>query len=226
MAITDWPITERPREKLLTLGANALSDAELLAIFLRTGVGGKTAVDLARELLKEFNGLRHLLEATQSRFCETRGLGAAKYAQLQAILELNRRHLQERLQNTDTLSSTLLTKHYLISRLRHHKREVFACIFLNTCHHMLGFEELFWGTIDCANVYPREVVKRALHYNAAAVILAHNHPSGVAVPSAADKKVTSELSKALQLVDVRVLDHMVVGDEQVASFAELGLMRN
>ena len=224
MAITDWPLTERPREKLLTLGAQALSEAELLAIFLRTGVSGKTAVDLARDLLKEFNGLRHLLEATQSRFCETRGLGAAKYVQLQAILELNRRHLQQTLQKTDTLSSALQTKHYLVSRLRHHKREVFACIFLNTRNHMLGFEELFWGTIDCANVYPREVVKRALHYNAAAIILAHNHPSGIAEPSAADKRMTSQLIKALELVDVRVLDHMIIGEEKVASFAELGLM--
>ncbi len=224
MAITDWPTAERPREKLLQFGSQALSDAELLAIFLRTGVSGKTAVDLARELLQDFKGLRHILEATHERFCESRGLGTAKYVQLQAILEMNRRHLRETLQRVNAISNSMQTKNYLISNLRHHKREVFACLFLDTRHRMLGFEEIFWGTIDCSNVYPREVVKRALHYNAAAVILAHNHPSGVTEPSLADQSVTKQLIKALQLVDIRVLDHMIIGEGKVTSFAELGLI--
>ncbi len=224
MAITDWPMAERPREKLLSLGAQALSEAELLAIFLRSGVRGKTAVDLARELLIEFNGLRNLLQASKHEFCKSHGLGAAKYAQLQAILEMNRRHLRGNLGRQSALRNSQETKGYLLSRLRDRPREIFAGLFLDIRHRILHYEEIFLGTIDSAHVYPREVVKCALQHNAAAVVLAHNHPSGVVEPSLADKEITQRLVKALQLVDVQVLDHMIVGETEVLSFAEEGLL--
>jgi DNA repair protein RadC len=221
MPITDWPAEERPREKLLQRGAQALSDAELLAIFLRTGVQGKTAVDLARELLAEFGGLRPLLQADRRRFCRARGLGDAKYAQLQAVLEMGRRHLAEGLSRGAAIQDPQAVQRFLSARLRDHAHEVFACLFLDTRHRVIAFEELFRGTIDGASVHPREVVRRALHHNAAALILAHNHPSGVAEPSEADRRITRRLKDALALVDVRVLDHVVVGDGAV-SFAERG----
>jgi len=223
MAITDWPADERPREKLLLRGPGALTDAELLAIFLRTGVAGKTAVDLARELLEIYGGLRDLLSADRKSFCAGAGLGQAKYALLQAVLEMGRRHLYEIVERGDVLTSPEATRGYLISRLRDIPYEVFACLFLDNKHRVIAYEELFRGTIDGASVHPREVVKRALHHNAAAVILAHNHPSGVAEPSQADERITQRLKDALALVDIRVLDHMVVGDE-VVSFAERGLI--
>lgn len=223
MAITDWPQDQRPREKLLSKGSQSLSDAELLAIFLRTGLRGKTAVDLAQELLQGFQGLRQLLKADQQSFCQHPGLGPAKYAQLQAVLEMGRRYLFESLQRGDTLSSPQDTRQYLSSQLRDYPHEVFAVLFLDQRHRVICFEELFRGTIDGASVYPREVVKKALQHNAAALILAHNHPSGVAEPSQADEQITRRLIDALKLVDVRVLDHFVVGDE-VVSFAERGLL--
>ena len=223
MAITDWPEPERPREKLLARGAQALSDAELLAIFLRTGVAGKTAVDLARELLLSFGGLRALLSADKVAFCAANGLGEAKYAQLQAVLEMGRRHLQESLQRGDTLTSPEITRRFLLARLRDNPAEVFACLFLDNRHRVIAYEELFRGTIDGASVHPREVVKRALHFNTAAVILAHNHPSGIAEPSQADERITQRLKDALALVDIRLLDHMIIGDD-VVSFAERGLL--
>ncbi|BAW81150.1 DNA repair protein RadC [Candidatus Nitrosoglobus terrae] len=224
MAITDWPTLERPREKLLQRGPGALSDAELLAIFLRTGVTGKTAVDLARELLETFGGLRALLEASQSEFCRIPGLGLAKYTQLQACLEIGRRHLEATLKRGDALTDPLTTRRYLMARLRAYPFEVFSCLFLDNRHRVLAFEELFQGTINSASVHPREVVKRALAHNAAAVILAHNHPSGVAEPSQADKAITQRLKEALDLVDIRVLDHVIIGDEETLSFAELGFI--
>jgi DNA repair protein RadC len=224
MAITDWPEEERPREKLLARGAAALSDAELLAIFLRTGTRGKTAVDLARELLTEFGGLRPLLHAGERQFCASNGLGQAKYAQLQAALEMGRRHLWETLQRGEELRSPDDTRSYLKARLRDYPHEVFASLYLDNRHRVIAFEELFRGTIDGASVHPREVVKRALHHNAAAVILAHNHPSGIAEPSRADQALTQRLKDALGLVDIRVLDHIVVGDGAVTSFAERGLL--
>lgn len=224
MSITNWPLAERPREKLLNLGPAALSDAELLAIFLRTGCAGKSAVDLARELLQEFGGLRPLLEASQTDFCRGLGLGNAKYAQLQAVLEMARRHLSAALQAGDALTSPVLVRQYLSARLRHQQREIFAVLFLDNQHRVICYEELFQGTIDGASVYPREVVKAALARNAAAVILAHNHPSGVAEPSQADKRITERLQAALELVDIRVIDHMVVGDCEVVSFAERGFL--
>lgn len=224
MSIAKWPIAERPREKLLSLGPAALSDAELLAIFLRTGCVGKSAVDLARELLQEFGGLRPLLEASQTEFCRGPGLGNAKYAQLQAVLEMARRHLSASLQTGNALTSPGLVRQYLSARLRHHQREVFAVLFLDNQHRLITYAELFHGTIDSASVYPREVVKEALARNAAAIILAHNHPSGVAEPSQADRRITERIQAALELVDIRVLDHMVVGDSEVVSFAERGFL--
>ena len=199
MAITDWPREERPREKLLQKGASALSDAELLAIFLRTGTRGKTAVDLARDLLNRFGNLRSLIEADLKDFCEGEGLGAAKYAQLQASTEMARRHLLEKLQRDDVLENPDHTRRYLQSRLRDYPHEVFACLFLDNRHRVICFEELFQGTINGASVHPREVVKKALSHNAASVILAHNHPSGVAEPSEADRHITQQLTKALSL---------------------------
>jgi DNA repair protein RadC len=225
MPITDWPDEDRPREKLLQRGPAALSDAELLAIFLRVGVKGKTAVDLARDLLQEYGSLRALLEADFERFQRSNGLGAAKYAALQAVLEMARRHLKEELQRNDALTSPDLTSRYLISTLRGYPYEVFACLLLDNQHRVIHFEELFRGTIDGASVYPREVVKIALAKNAAAVIFAHNHPSGIAEPSEADKHITQRLKQALGLLDIRVLDHFIIGDGvNTYSFAEHGLI--
>lgn len=224
MAITDWPLAERPREKLLTQGAQTLSDAELLAIFLRTGIKGKTAVDIARELIAEHGGLRPLLLCDQQRFCQTRGLGTAQYALLQATLEMSRRHLKETLQRSDSLTSPAATRHYLLAQLRDYSHEVFGCLFLDNRHRVITFVEVSHGTINGANVYPREVVKKALAHHAAAVILVHNHPSGVAEPSQADRHITEKLCAALALIDTRVLDHFIVGDNQIYSFAEHGLL--
>jgi len=220
--IRDWPEGERPREKLLAKGPQALSDAELLAIFLRTGVQGKTAVDLARELLSRFGSLRALLDADLRRFTECKGLGTAKYVQLQAVLEMARRHLQESLNRGDALTSPEKTRLFLLRQLRDHPYEVFAALFLDTRHRLIAYEPLFRGTVDGASVYPREVVRRALTLNAAAIIFAHNHPSGVATPSAADRAITERLVDALALFDIRVLDHLVIGDNEIFSFAEHG----
>ncbi len=224
MTIKDWPEDERPREKLLERGAGALADAELLAIFLRTGIPGKSAVDLARDLLDEFGGLAGLLAADQRRFCEGKGLGAAKFAQLQAVLELSRRYLMTRINDQDVLTSPEATRNYLKMRLYGSPHEIFACLFLDNRHRIIRFEELFRGTIDGASVHPREVLRRVLDTNAAAVIFAHNHPSGVAEPSQADLRITQRLKTLLELVDVRVLDHIIVGDGDGVSFAERGLL--
>lgn len=224
MPITDWPKNERPREKLLHLGANTLSDAELLAIFLRTGIKGKTAVDLARDIISHFQGLRNLLLADEKEFCQFCGLGEAKFAQLQAVLELSRRHLKETLQRGEYLQNPQATQDYLNARLRDLPYEVFACLFLDNQHRVIEFEILFQGTINGASVHPREVVRKTLKYNAAALILAHNHPSGIAEPSSADRHITKQLTEALALIDVRVLDHIVVGDGECVAFSERGWM--
>ena len=197
--------------------------AELLAIFLRTGCKGFTAVDLARQLLDNFGGLKPLMQANQIEFCLHKGLGNAKYAQLQAVLEMAKRHLYEQLSRGDALCSPTQTRHYLAAQLGSFPHEVFACLFLDNRNRVLSFEKMFFGTIDGASVYPREVVRMALKKNAAAVIFAHNHPSGVAEPSQADEQITQRLKEALALVDIRVLDHLIVGDE-VVSFAERGLL--
>lgn len=222
MAITDWPAAERPREKLLSRGPDALTDAELLAIFLRTGVAGKSAVDLARELLSRFGSLRQLLIASETEFCQALGLGQAKYAQLHAVLEMSRRHLAEQLERETQFSSSRSVKDFLRLQLRDRRAEVFAALFLDSQHRLIAFEELFHGTIDGAAVYPREVVTKALQLNAAAVIFAHNHPSGIAEPSSADHAITERLKAALQLVDIRTLDHMIIGDGEPVSFADRG----
>jgi len=224
MAITDWPADERPREKLLERGGASLSDSELLAIFLRTGIKGKSAVELARDLLGHFDGLRGVMEAQPHRFEEVKGMGVAKWVQLQACLELGKRYLETTLDRTEAFTSPAATRQYLRARLRGYHHEVFACLFLDNQNRLIRYEELFTGTIDGASVYPREVVKRVLSHNAAAVIFAHNHPSGVAEPSQADQHITRRLQQALDLVDVRVLDHLIVGDGEVVSLAERGLM--
>jgi len=224
MALAEWPRDERPREKLLNLGAAALSDVELLAIFLRTGTKLKPVMSLARELLDEFKGVRGLLEADKKTLIGTYGIGAAKFAQLHAALELTERYLQAGFERGSAISDPASTRRFLKSKLRGYTREVFACMYLDNQHRLIRYEELFFGTIDGASVHPREVVKHALKYNAAAVIFAHNHPSGVAEPSQADQRITDRLKSALLLVDVRVLDHMIVGDKDVLSFAERGLL--
>ncbi|WP_327439222.1 RadC family protein [Pseudomonas donghuensis] len=222
MSIKDWPAAERPREKLLVSGAVSLSDAELLAIFLRTGVRGRSAVDLARHLLGRFGGLRGLLEADSRSFNGELGLGPAKFAQLQAVLEMARRHLAERLRRDSALQNPQAVKDYLKARLRHEPHEVFAALFLDSKHRVLAFEALFQGSINSASVYPRQVIKRALAHNAAALILCHNHPSGVSEPSDADLVLTRRLTKALAMIEVRVLDHFVIGDGEPLSMAEHG----
>ena len=224
MSIRDWPAGERPREKLLEHGSSSLSDAELLAIFLRTGVSGKSAVDLARHLLNEFGSLRALLEADLRSFCRPLGLGPAKFTQLQAVLEMSRRHLAEHLRRDCALESPKAVRDFLTSQVRHEPHEVFGCLFMDTKHRMLAFEVLFRGSIDSASVYPRQVVKRALAHNAAAVIFCHNHPSGISLPSEADRTLTQRLTKALDLIEVRVLDHFIVGEGQPLSMVEHGWM--
>lgn len=224
MGIKEWPTDERPREKLLQKGPAALTNAELLAIFLRTGTPGKSAVDLARELLISFGSLKDLLNADRERFCQGVGLGDAKYTQLQAVLEMARRHFAEQLQKGDALSSPAMTRAYLSAQLRGYTFEVFACLFLDNQNRVIQLEELFRGTIDSANVYPREVVRRALYHNAAAVIFAHNHPSGISEPSRSDQHITEKLKQALALLDIRVLDHFIIGDGEPYSFAEHGLL--
>ena len=222
MAITDWPAAERPREKLIRQGAAALSDAELLAIFLRTGVKGITAVDLARQLLNQFGSLRGLLAADKPTFCAAHGLGEAKYVQLQAVLEMARRHLSETLQQAERVDRPELAKQLAISHLREQPNETFAVMLLDNQHQLLRFKVLFHGTIDQAAVYPRVVAQTALAEGAAAVILCHNHPSGVAEPSDADVRITNRIKQALLLLDIRLLDHLVVGDGEVVSLASRG----
>lgn len=222
MAITDWPLAERPRERLLSEGAQALSDAELLAIFLRVGVRGKSAVDLARDLMGEFGSLNGLFFASRQNCTRVKGLGDAKYAQLQAVLEMARRALAEEMRAGDALSSPTAVRDWLRLRLGGLPHEVFLAVFLDAQNRVLEAEELFRGSLTQTSVYPREVVKRALARNAAGVILAHNHPSGVAEPSQADRWLTDQLKAALALVEVKVLDHFVVAGNRSLSFAERG----
>ncbi len=224
MAITDWPAEDRPREKLLHSGASSLNDAELLAIFLRVGVKGSSAVDLARQLLDRFGSLRALLGASELDFCDAHGLGPAKYVQLQAVLEMARRNLRQQIDRHAALESPDETRDYLTLCLRDELHEVFAALFLDNRHRPISFDILARGTISRANVYPREVVKSTLRHNAAAVIFAHNHPSGVAEPSRADERITQQLIDALKTIDVRVLDHFVIGDGDIVSFAERGML--
>jgi DNA repair protein RadC len=224
MAITDWPANERPREKLLAQGATALSDAELLAIFLRVGVKGKSAVDLARDLLNTFGSLNGIFSADLSKIQQVHGMGESKYCQLQAIFEMSRRALSEEMREGDTLNSPQKVRDYLTLALSHLRVEVFMGLFVDTQNRIVAHEILFEGTLTHTSVYPREIVRRALHHNAAAVILAHNHPSGVTTPSASDISITQTLKQSLDLIEVRVLDHFIVAGNQMASFVELGLL--
>ena len=222
MAIRDWPEDARPREKLLQQGAATLTDAELVAVFLRTGVTGKSAVDLGRELIQRFGGLGKLCRADRQAACAAPGIGAAKYAQLAAVMEMARRTLAEDMRAGDALTSPDTVRDYLRLILRDKEYEVFCCVFLDAQHRVLATEELFRGTLTQTIVYPREVVKRALAHNAAALVIAHNHPSGVAEPSQADRQLTRHLAEALALVDVRVLDHFIVAGPSALSFREAG----
>lgn len=220
--LKDWPVQEKPREKLLSQGAMSLSDAELLAIFLRTGVKGCHVVDLARDLLASFGSISAIFNAEHDDFCAKHGLGTAKYVQLQACLEMSKRYLKEKVKSTDVLTSSDVTKAFLVSELRQENREVFAVLLLNSQHQVIRFEKLFWGTLNAAAVYPRIVVECAIKHNAAALVLAHNHPSGVAESSIADQQITWRLSDALALIDVNVLDHIIVAGNQTFSLAEHG----
>jgi DNA repair protein RadC len=224
MAITDWPADERPRERLIEHGAGSLSDAELLAVFLRMGVAGKSAVDLGRDMLAHFGSLNRMFGASLKDFSALNGLGPAKYAQLQAVLELARRSLKEELRETDTLSSPKAVRQYLRHSLGGKQHEAFAVLFLDVKNRLIACEELFRGTLTRTSVHAREIVKAALAHNAAGVILAHNHPSGSCEPSASDQALTRTLKEALGLVEVRVLDHFVVTAHETYSFAENGLL--
>ena len=224
MAITDWPADQRPRERLIEHGAHSLSDAELLAVFLRMGVAGKSAVDLGRDMLTRFGSLNRMFGASLQDFSQINGLGPAKYAQLQAVLELARRSLKEELRESDNLGSIRAVKEYLRHTLGAHQHESFMVLFLDVQNRLIASEELFRGTLTRTVVHAREVVKAALAHNASGVILAHNHPSGTCEPSHSDQTLTQMLKDALGLVDVKVLDHFVIAGQETFSFAESGLL--
>ena len=222
MAIPQLNKDHRPREKLLSKGVKMLSDAELLAIFLRTGVAGASAIELAAELLEKFSGLSLLLNADVKQFCAIKGLGPAKYCQLHATLELTKRYLEEQLESEQVFNRPQQVENFLAVQMSGYQREVFSIMLLNSQHRLLGYHELFYGTIDSATIHPREVVRLALEKNAAAVIAAHNHPSGAAKPSPADIATTKQLQSALELFDIRLLDHFIIGRGKVSSLAQLG----
>ena len=224
MSIAHWPIGDRPREKLIARGADALSDAELVAIFLRTGIRGRSAVDLARELMTQFGSLSALFAADTAALRSVAGLGSAKASQLSAVMEMARRALKEKLDRGSALGSPQAVRDYLRLKLQERPHEVFLAVFLDAQNRVLAVEELFRGTLTQTSVYPREVVKRALHHNAAALIFAHNHPSGIAEPSRSDEALTQALKQSLALVDVKVLDHFIIGAGAAMSFAERGLL--
>ena len=224
MPITTWPEYDRPREKLLARGEQALTDAELVAIFLHTGTPGRTALDIARQLLTDFGSLKNLLQAPMLTLTSHHGIGPSKYASLKAAVELGRRYLTHPATQGDTLNSSLKTRQFIADHLRHHLSEVFACLFMDMHFRIIRFDELFHGSIHEAVIYPREIVRRGLLYNASRIILAHNHPSGIAAPSEADKSVTNNIKQALTLVDMKLIDHIIVGETNTYSFAEEGLI--
>jgi DNA repair protein RadC len=224
MPIKHWPQEDRPREKLLAKGEAALTDAELIAIFLNTGTKGRTALDIAKELVMEYGGLKKLLRVPATTLIAKHGMGRVKYAALRAAVELGRRYLQEQLPVGTVLNNSRATQQFLADRMRENNNEVFACLFMDNHFRMICFEELFHGTINEANIYPREIVRRGLAHNAAKIILAHNHPSGKANPSAADQEVTQLIKQALSLVDIEVVDHVIIGNPGNFSFAEAGLV--
>lgn len=224
MPITDWPAEDRPREKLLKKGEDTLTDAELVAIFLQSGTRGKTALDLARNLLNEFGSLNKLLRAPESRLIQEKGIGTARYAALKAAAEMGRRCIDEPVVIGQPLTNSKLTRQFLANRLRHHQNEVFACLFLDNHLRLIHFEELFHGSINQASIYPREIVRQGLAHNAAKLILAHNHPSGEPTPSQADKDATRLIKQALALIDIDVVDHVIIGNPDTYSFAEMGYL--
>jgi len=224
MSIHHWPMQERPREKLVSQGSSALSDSELLAILLGHGCNRLSAVALARQLLTTYGGIRQICDASKNDICQQYGIGLAAFSRIQATLELGRRYLLETISRGDAFENPAVTRRFLLSKLRHQPREVFGVLFLDNAHRVIAFEELFHGTINGASVYPRVVLQRSLSLNAAAVILAHNHPSGIAEPSTADQQITETLCKVLTMVDIRVLDHFVIGEAEAVSFAERGLL--
>lgn len=219
--ISQLPPKERPREKLLSCGVNYLSDAELLAIFINTGIKGKTAIELAYHLLNRFGGIRNIFDADATEICNIPGIGKVKYAKLQAALEISRRYLEEQLINTNVIDNSEAAYLYLNSKLRNHKREIFACLLLNSQNRVIHYEELFFGTINNTTVYPREIAKIALQYNAASIIFAHNHPSGAPTPSSQDKHLTNSLTKILRQLDIKVLDHIVIGNNGFISLVSV-----
>lgn len=224
MGIRAWPPREQPREKLVHLGVHSLSDAELIALVFGSGSAGLDAVALARDLLARAGSLRGLMAADRESCLRLRGVGLARWCRLQAALEMARRHYQEQLRARPMLEAPHHTAAFLVAQLRDRPYEVFCCLYLDNRHRLIAFDELFRGTIDGASVHPREVVRQALAHNAAAVIFAHNHPSGVAEASQADELITRRLRDALALLDIRVLDHFIVGDSACLSFAERGLL--
>lgn len=224
MPITDWPYEDRPREKLLSKGEKTLTDAELIAIFLKTGTRGKTALALAQELLQEYGSLQKLLRTPAHILIKKPGMGKAKYATLIAALELGRRHLHQKIMTKEKLNNSHLTRDYLKHCLGEYHNEVFACLFMDTHFRLIHYEELFHGTIHSAAVYPREIVRRGLLHNAAKIILAHNHPSGHPEPSSADRQITLLIKQALELVDIEVVDHIIIGNPETFSFADAGMI--
>lgn len=224
MSILNWPKEDRPREKLLQKGEHHLTESELIAIFLQTGVKGQSALDLAKQLLAESGDLKSLLSAPKAVLMQKTGIGPAKYALLRAALELGKRYLRTNIPTGSVLNSSQLTKQFLADRLRHHQNEVFACLFLDNHFRLIQFEELFHGTLNEAVIYPREIAKRGLACHAANIILAHNHPSGNPTPSEADKDITQLIKQALALVEIAVIDHLIIGNPDNFSFAESGLM--
>lgn len=226
MGINHWPESERPRERLLSQGAAILSDAELLAIFLRTGTHGKTALDLARDLLTRFGGLDKIIECDVKSFSKIKGLGTAKFCQLQASIELVRRHYGCKISEPAGFTNHEIVKNFLLANFDNLENETFSCLLLDNKHKLIKFKALFTGTINQAHVYPRVVAQACLKNNAAAVIFAHNHPSGCIKPSSSDKLITKKLISTLDLIDVRVLDHFIVGKNEVYSMAQNGFMPN
>jgi DNA repair protein RadC len=224
LPIRDWPKSERPREKLLARGAHALSDAELLAVLLRCGTGGLNAIELAQAHIVSFGSLQELLTAGFNCWKDKPGVGIARYATLQAALELAKRYLRESLKTGSPLTAPETTRHYLRAELQHRPYEVFCCLYLDSHHRLIAFEELFRGTTEVAHVHVKEVVRQTLVHNASAVIFAHNHPSGMLEPSRADEDITRRLRHVLALMEVRVLDHLIVGNGGCYSFAEHGLL--
>jgi DNA repair protein RadC len=225
MRIREWPVGERPRERLLAIGPHALSDAELLAVIVGSGTHGRTAVDIARTILAKFGSVRDFLLAERRICLEQIGIGPVRLAVLQAALELARRHQLSELRSGPVLPTLQVVKTFLLAQLRDRGYEVFCCIYLNAKYRLLAFEELFRGTVDYATVHPREVARQALLHNSVAVIVAHNHPSGIAEPSNADKILTRQLQDALAVLGVKLLDHIIVGGGRCTSLSERGLIQ-